>query len=87
MKEEVTVYDFATPVHRVLMEPNVLLGIGVMPAMFIMIFTIVLMNLVSIWTFTIGVVLYLIAKKICKKDPFMLEILFERLSVPDCWRA
>ena len=46
---DVSVYDYSTPVHRVLLEPNLLLGIGIMPAMLILVLTIVLMNVVSIW--------------------------------------
>ena len=53
--DEVSVYDYSTPVHRVLLEPNLLLGIGIMPAMLILVLTIVLMNVVSIWCVIIGV--------------------------------
>ena len=47
--DEVSVYDYSTPVHRVLLEPNLLAGIGVIPAMLILVITIVLMNVISIW--------------------------------------
>lgn len=87
MEEEVTVMDFATPIHRVLLEPNQMLGIGVVPAMMILILDIVLMNLVSIWCFPIGIVLFLVCKVLCKKDPYMLTILFDRLMQPSIWRA
>lgn len=85
--ETTTVYDYAEPVHRVLMEPNVVMGIGIMPAVFLMVLTIVLMNTVSVWCLAIGIALYMVAKRICKKDPYMLQILFERLSFPDRWRV
>lgn len=39
--DEVSVYDYSTPVHRVLLEPNLLAGIGVIPAMLILVITIV----------------------------------------------
>lgn len=87
MEEEVTVMDFATPIHRVLLEPNQMFGIGVVPAMIILILDIVLMNLVSIWCFPIGIVLFLVCKVLCKKDPYMLTILFDRLMQPSIWRA
>ena len=45
MEEEISLIDFATPVHRVLLEPNQLFGIGIAPAMFILVITIVLMNM------------------------------------------
>ena len=87
MEEEVTVYDFATPIHRVLLEPNQLLGIGVAPAMAILVLTIVLMNMVSPWCFPVGIVLFVVCRMLCKKDPFMLTILFSRLLQPSIWRA
>lgn len=87
MENEVTVYDYASPVHRVLMEPNVIMGIGVVPVVVIMMLTIIMMTTVSIWTGAIGLILYLVAKKLCKKDPFALEILFARIVVPDFLEA
>ena len=87
MEEEVTVYDFATPIHRVLLEPNQMLGIGIVPAMFILVLTIVLTNLVSPWTFPIGIVLFIVCRMLSKKDPYMLTILFDRLTQPSIWRA
>ena len=85
--EEVTVYDFATPIHRVLLEPNLLLGVGMAPAMGILVLTIVLMNLVSPWCFPVGIALFIVARLLCKRDPFMLTILFSRLMQPSVWRA
>ena len=85
--EQISVYDYSTPVHRVLLEPNLLLGIGIMPAMLILVITIVLMNVVSIWCVIIGVILYVVAKMICKNDPYALTVIFDRLMVPDIWRA
>ena len=87
MEEELTVYDFSTPMHRVLLEPNQMLGIGVTPAMLILVLTIVLMNMVSVWCFPIGIILFVTARMLCKRDPFMLTILFDRLMQPSIWRA
>ena len=84
---DISVYDYSTPVHRVLLEPNLLLGIGIMPAMLILVLTIVLMNVVSIWCVTIGVILYVAAKMVCKNDPYALTVIFDRLMAPDIWRA
>ena len=87
MEEEVTVYDFSTPIHRVLLEPNQMLGIGMIPAMLILVLTIILMNMVSIWCFPVGIVLVIVSRILCKKDPYMLTILFERIMQPSIWRA
>ena len=87
MEEEVTVYDFSTPIHRVLLEPNQMLGIGMIPAMLILVLTIILMNMVSIWCFPVGIVLFIVSRILCKKDPYMLTILFERIMLPSILRA
>ena len=85
--EDYSLYDYSTPVHKVLLEPNQLLGIGITPAILILVLTIALMNLVSIWCCVIGIFLYVGAKMICKNDPYALTILFERLILPNIWRA
>ena len=85
--EDYSLYDYSTPVHKVLLEPNQLLGIGITPAILILVLTIVLMNLVSIWCCVIGIFLYVAGKMICKNDPYALLILFERLMLPNIWRA
>lgn len=85
--EEISVFDYSTPVHKVLLEPNLLLGIGLTPAMLIMVLTIVLMNIVSIWCVIIGIFLYVIARMVYKNDPYALTVLFDRLLAPDVWRA
>jgi len=87
MENEVTVYDYASPVHRVLMEPNVIMGIGVVPIVAIMMLTIIMMTTVSVWSGVIGLVLYIVAKRLCKKDSFALEILFARILIPDFLEA
>lgn len=85
--DEVSVYDYSTPVHRVLLEPNLLAGIGVIPAMLILVITIVLMNVISIWCAIVGIFLFVAAKMICKNDPYALTVIFDRLMVPAIWRA
>ena len=55
--------------------------------MLILVLTIVLMNIVSIWCVIIGIFLYVGAKMICKSDPYALTIIFDRLMAPDIWRA
>ncbi len=87
MENEVTVYDYESPVHRVLMEPNVIMGIGVVPIVAIMMLTIIMMTTVSVWSGVIGLVLYIVAKRLCKKDSFALEILFARILIPDFLEA
>ena len=80
--------DWSEPVQKVLFQTNQFMGVGLAPAMFILILTIVLMNMVSFWCFIIGVILFLIAKIITKNDDYALLILFDRiLNHPSVWRA
>ena len=83
---EKSIYDYSSPVQKVLLEPNLMAGIGVIPAMFILVITIVLMNVISIWCALLGVILYLVARLLSKKDPYMLTILFDRILEPNIWR-
>lgn len=84
---EATVYDYSTPVQRVLLQPKQMAGIGLMPAMLILVLTIILMAMVTPWCVIMGVVLYVLARRLCKNDPFMLSILFDRILQPNLWRA
>ena len=81
------VYDYASPIHKSLIQDDVTMGIGVIPVVLIVIITIVLMRLVSIWCIFAGVVLFVIAKVSTRKDPHLLEFLFERLVTSDIYRS
>ncbi len=85
--DDISLYDYSCTVHKVLLEPNLLAGIGIAPAMVILILTIILMNIVSIWCCAVGIFLYVIARTICKNDPYALTVIFDRLLIPDIWRA
>ncbi len=85
--EKDSVYDYASPIHKSLIQDDVTMGIGVIPVVLIVIITIVLMRLVSIWCMFAGVVLFVIAKIATRKDPHSLEFLFERLLTSDVYRS
>lgn len=81
-----TVYDFETPFYKALLEPNVMMGVGVAPVMTIVVLTIVMMNIISPFMIIFGAVLFVTAKMICKKDPYNLEMIFERMLDFEVWR-
>ena len=85
--EKDSVYDYASPIQKSLIQDDVTMGIGVIPVVLIVIITIVLMRLVSIWCMFAGVVLFVIAKIATRKDPHSLEFLFERLLTSDIYRS
>lgn len=81
------ILNYAEPVHQALLQPDIFLGIGTYPALLILIVTIVLMNTISIWLFTVGVALVLILRLVSRNDPQMLDFIFDRLMNPEIWRA
>lgn len=84
--KEISVYDFQTPFYQALLEPNLIMGIGLTPCMTIVVLTIFMMNLVHPFMIIFGIALFIMAKIICRKDPYNLEILFEKLLDFDVWR-
>ena len=87
MDNEVTVYDFAAPIYRVLLEPNKLFGIGLGAAMAILVLSVVLKSMISAWCGLFGLALFIIAKIVTKKDVDFLNILFSRLMIPSVFRG
>ena len=85
--EETTLYDYSTPIHRVLLEPGQMFGIGLAPAILILVVTTVFMSMVSFWCFPIGLVALVVCRFICKNDPYALSILLDRLSQPNVYRS
>jgi type IV secretion system protein VirB3 len=85
--ENQSFYEYSTPVSRALIEPNLVMGIGLGALMFILVVSVILMNTVSPWCASVGVVLYIIARMICKKDPHAMTILYERILQPNVWRC
>ena len=85
--ENDSVLNYASPIHKSLIQDDVDFGIGVVPAVLIVILTIILMRLVSIWSMFAGFFLFIIAKLSTKKDPHFLESLFERLLISDVYRS
>lgn len=82
-----SVLDYASPIHKSLIQDDVEFGIGLVPVVLIVIITIILMRLVSIWCMFAGFALFIIAKITTRKDPHFLEELFERLLTSDIYRS
>ena len=85
--EKDSVLNYAPPIHKSLIQDDVDLGIGVVPVVLIVILTIILMRLVSIWCMFAGFILFIVAKFSTRKDPHFLESLFERLLISDVYRS
>lgn len=85
--EKDSVYNYSTPIHKSLIQDDVQFGIGLAPLCLIVILTIILMRLVSIWCILVGLVLFITAKVATRKDPHFLESLFERILTSDVYRS
>ena len=85
--ENTSLYDYSSHVHKVLLKPDLLCGIGMIPVFLIAVLTLTFMCFVSIYCIIIGIILFVIAKQITKKDAYTLQFLGERLMMPTIWRA
>ncbi|MCQ2596551.1 MAG: VirB3 family type IV secretion system protein [Treponema sp.] len=82
MKDE-NIADYSIPVHQSLMEKKVLFGIGEKAFYTILICTIILASLVSIYCIGIGIAALLICRRVCKNEQMLLEFLFENFNQQD----
>ena len=85
--EKDSVLNYASPIHKSLLQDDVDFGIGVIPAVLIVVVTIILMRLVSIYCMFAGFALFIGAKFATQKDPHFLEELFERLLTSNIYRS
>lgn len=79
--------DYSSPVYKVLLEPKLFAGIGLVPFLVIVFATILLANIINMWFLALGILVFLYLNRICKKDPLLLVIFFNRLTQPNVWRA
>lgn len=86
MENMSSIYDYGENVYRVLLKPDIFMGIGLVPVMIIFIITMLLCVFITPWCAIIGLTLIFITKKLCKDDPLMLTIMFDRLLQVDLWR-
>ncbi len=83
MQKDEDITDFAMPVHQSLMEKKVLFGIGDKAFYTILMITILLASMVSVYCIGIGVLAVIICRRICKNEPYLLEFLFENFTQQD----
>lgn len=86
-KEIVMDEDYSLPVHTSLMEKKQLLGIGPSAFYTILFITTILTALVSFYCIGIGIVAVLICRRLCKKEPMLIEFLFENLMQQDIYEG
>lgn len=83
MEDDIT--NYALPVHQALMEKKVLFGVGEPAFYTILIVTIILTSLVSIYCIGIGILALIICRRICRDDPMLLDFLIENFGQQDIY--
>lgn len=79
MKEE-NLGDYAQSVHTSLMEKKMLFGIGDKAFYTILILTVIMASMISVYCIALGVIALLVCRQVCKEDPYLLDFLFENLN-------
>ena len=79
------VSDYAIPVHRSLMQVDMLLGIGTKAAIILLIVTVVMIQITGAWFLLVSVGLFLLMRILAKSDPYLLDILFDSVLQQDIY--
>lgn len=83
--EDIT--DYALPVHTSLMTKKQLMGIGDKAFYSILLITLVLTAMVSIYCIGIGIVATIICRKLCKNEPMLIDFLLDNLMQQDIYEG
>ena len=79
------VSDYAIPVHRSLMQVDMLFGIGTKAAIVLLIVTVVMIQITGAWFLLVSVGLFLLMRILAKSDPYLLDILFDSVLQQDIY--
>lgn len=75
--------DYSIPVHRSLLQNDMLFGIGTKAAITLLIVTVVMMQLTGGWFLVISIALFFLMRILAKNDPYLLDILFDSVMQQD----
>lgn len=82
-----TQQDYSAPVHHSLEHPIPMFGIGTQAFLIIVMTTTVLSTLVSVWCIGVGVIGLLVVKKLCKKEPLLVDFIVQNLLQEKVYRG
>lgn len=71
------------PIHRSLLQPDLLLGVPKSVLLVLIVISIVFANLFGLVFASIGIILYIPCRLVSASDPHMLTVLFHALELPD----
>ena len=79
------VSDYAIPVHRSLMQVDMLFGIGTKAAIILLIVTVVMIQITGAWFLLVSAALFFLMRILAKNDPYLLDILFDSVLQQDIY--
>ena len=79
------VSDYAIPVHRSLMQVDMLFGIGTKAAIALLIITVVMIQLTGGWFLIVSIALFFLMRILAKNDPYLMDILFDSVLQQDIY--
>ena len=79
--------DYALPVYNSLMQKKQLFGIGDKAFYLILMITIILASMVSVYCIGLGILSVIICRRLCKNEPMLLDFLFDNLMQNDIYEG
>ena len=77
--------DYAIPVHRSLIQVDMLFGIGTKAAILLLIVTVVMIQITGAWFLIVSAALFFLMRLLAKSDPYLLDILFDSVLQQDIY--
>ena len=77
--------DYAIPVHRSLMQVDMLFGIGTKAALVLLIVTVVMIQITGAWFLIVSAALFFLMRILARADPYLLDILFDSVLQQDIY--
>lgn len=77
--------DYAIPVHRSLIQVDMLFGIGTKAAILLLIVTVVMIQITGAWFLIVSAALFFLMRILAKNDPYLLDILFDSVLQQDIY--
>lgn len=77
--------DYSLPVHRSLLKPDMLLGIGTNAGIMLLVVTIIFIQVIGFIFIFISAGIFLLLRLICKEDPYSLDILLNSILEQDIY--
>ena len=71
--------DYSIPIHRSLIQVDMLFGIGTKAAILLLIVTVVIIQITGAWFLIVSAALFFLMRLLAKNDPYLLDNLLDIL--------